>query len=260
MNLTNDHFQHPTSIPLSHPNQTLPRSHHSKNQWSPYEINGGNVVAYAKGDLLVLAGDTRISRGFSVLKRDATKIHRLTENTYILSGGMYADYTNLWKIMDERIKLYQLNIEKTPTTKAIAAMLSKILYDKRFFPFYAFNIVAGLEENGEYALYSYDAVGSYGLDEIRAIGNAHDLIQPLLDNQFTAYNSIQKPGKKLGEEIVEIIVDAFQSAAERDITCKDGVEVIAFKSGKMVMDKLFPLRKDWLRLIWLIVGDLEENG
>ena len=239
-----DQWHRPAHIDTVPTDAQAPLSLHGKREWSPYEINGGNVLAYAHKDLLVLAGDTRLSRGYSILKRDATKMHRLTEHTYILSAGMFADYTNLWKLMDERIKLYQLNLEKTPTTSAIAAMLAKILYEKRFFPFYAFNIIAGLDDNGEYVIYSYDAVGSYDKHEIRTLGDSSDMIQPLLDNQFTAYNSIQKPPRKSPDEIVEIIVDAFQCAAERDITCKDGVEVMAFKGGAMYMDKIFPLRKD----------------
>lgn len=241
-----DQWQRPAQIDTT-PVDTWgpPRQHRRKDDgWSPYELNGGNVLAYAHKDLLVLACDTRLSRGFSILKRDATKIHRLTEHTYILSAGMYADYTNLWKILDERIKLYRLNLEKAPTTSAIAAMLAKILYEKRFFPFYAFNIIAGLDDSGDYVVYSYDAVGSYDKHEIRTLGDSSDMIQPFLDNQFTAYNSIQKPAPKTPEEIIEIVVDAFQCAAERDITCKDGVEVMAFKHGTQFMDKLFPLRKD----------------
>ena len=239
-----DQFHRPTSIRLTPLDGPQPTSHKRQDEWSPYEINGGNVLAYAKGDLMILAADTRISRGYSILKHNATKIHQLTDHTFILSAGMYADYTNLWKLMDERIKLYQLNMEKTPSTDAIAAMLAKILYEKRFFPFYAFNIVAGVSSTGEHVLYSYDAVGSYEKSEVRAIGSSTGMIQSFLDNQFTQYNSVHKPGHMSPEEIIEIIVDAFQNAAERDITCKDGLEVIAFKGGEMKMQKTYPIRRD----------------
>lgn len=34
------------------------------------------------------------------------------------------------------------------TSSAIAAMLSTILYGKRFFPYYVYNIIGGLDEHG----------------------------------------------------------------------------------------------------------------
>lgn len=37
------------------------------------------------------------------------------------------------------------------TSGAIAAMLSTILYGRRFFPYYVYNIIGGLDEEGKYA-------------------------------------------------------------------------------------------------------------
>lgn len=36
------------------------------------------------------------------------------------------------------------------TSGAIAAMLSTILYGRRFFPYYVYNIIGGLDEEGGY--------------------------------------------------------------------------------------------------------------
>lgn len=35
------------------------------------------------------------------------------------------------------------------TSGAIAAMLSTILYGRRFFPYYVYNIIGGLDEDGK---------------------------------------------------------------------------------------------------------------
>ena len=43
----------------------------------------------------------------------------------------------------------------------MASLLGYTLYMKRFFPYYCFNLIAGLDENGNGAVYGYDAIGSY---------------------------------------------------------------------------------------------------
>jgi 20S proteasome subunit beta 6 len=94
--------------------------------------------------------------------------------------------------------------------KAIARLIQTMLYAKRFFPYYVYNILGGIEEDGkslglaldlEYdahfcigsgSVYSFDPVGSYERETCRAAGAAQALVQPFLDNQvywgFTQIN------------------------------------------------------------------------
>lgn len=46
--------------------------------------------------------------------------------------------------------MYKHSNNKTMTSGAIAAMLSTILYSRRFFPYYVYNIIGGLDEEGRY--------------------------------------------------------------------------------------------------------------
>lgn len=69
------------------------------------------------------------------------------------------------------------------STAAVAQMLSIMLYQKRFFPFYSWCILGGLDEEGKGAVYTYDPVGSYERESCRCAGSASSLIQPFLDNQ-----------------------------------------------------------------------------
>lgn len=47
-------------------------------------------------------------------------------------------------------QMYKHSNNKTMTSGAIAAMLSTILYGRRFFPYYVYNIIGGLDDEGKY--------------------------------------------------------------------------------------------------------------
>ena len=85
--------------------------------------------------------------------------------------------------------------------RAIARLIQTMLYAQRFFPYYVYNILGGIEEDGEPtlmtdssfrvsspilsgsgAVYSFDPVGSYEREACRAAGAAQALVQPFLDN------------------------------------------------------------------------------
>ncbi len=127
-------------------------------------------MALAQDDFCVFAADTRLSRGYSILHRNTSKIHKLTEDTYILSAGMYADTINLWSVLDREIEQFRMSHEKTMPSKSIACYLSRLLYSKRQFPFYTFNILVG-KENGQAFVWHYDAIGSYEKTNFEAAGN-----------------------------------------------------------------------------------------
>lgn len=108
------------------------------------------------------AADTRVSNGYSIVKRDHSKTTKLTEKCVITSAGMVADVEQLHKQLIFDIKKYKMqNRGREPTTESIASKLSNFLYGRRFMPYYAFNLLCGLDKEGKGAVFGYDAVGSY---------------------------------------------------------------------------------------------------
>ena len=79
--------------------------------------------------------------------------------------------------------MYDHEHHKSMSTRAVAQLVSTMLYHRRFFPYYVSNIVTGVDEDGKGFCYSYDPVGSMESLKYIASGSANALLQPLLDNQ-----------------------------------------------------------------------------
>ncbi|PSC76193.1 Proteasome subunit beta type-1 [Micractinium conductrix] len=216
--------------------------------WSPYDDNGGTVVAVAGDDYCVVAASTRMSTGYSILTRNKSKILTFNPKCLIASAGMQADMETLHKVLHSRHVTYQFNHRRPMGCQAMAQLLSNTLYHKRFFPYYTFNLCAGLDEQGRGAVYTYDAIGSYERVGYGCQGSGKELIQPVLDNQLKAASPLVLPAQQWLsslplEQAVDLVKGAFVSAGERDIYTGDDVEILILTKDGIRTDKL-ELKRD----------------
>lgn len=138
--------------------------------------------------------------------------------------------------------MYEFEHNKTPSINAIAQLLSCMLYSKRFFPYYSFCLLSGLDENGKGVVYGYDAVGSFDSHAFVALGSGGSLITSILDNQIlgknqTSFNAVDKI------DVINIVKDSITSASERDVHTGDSAEIIIIDSSG-INTSILGLRKD----------------
>ncbi len=151
---------------------------------------------------------------------------------------MYADIVALQKNLKARIEIYRSTHKKDPSLTAVAQLLSTTLYGRRFFPFYAFNILVGRKDDGSFACYGYDAVGSFDEVAYGAQGSGNQLITPVLDNIFQRNPNLSE------SEAYNLVLETMNGTANRDIHTGDKVEIIVMRADGSVITKEEDLRKD----------------
>lgn len=209
-----------------------------------FKFNFSSVVAIAGTDYAVIAGDTRLSSGYSIHTRDQNKLFKMSDATVLASTGCWCDSLSLTSLVRSRMQSYEHMHNRTMSTTAVAQMLSILMYNRRFFPYYVSNILAGLDENGQGVVYSYDPIGHCEKTTYRAGGSAGTLLQPVLDSQVGRKNQVNASTEPISKErAIAIIKDTFISATERDIYTGDSVILnIITKDG--IVEERLELRKD----------------
>ncbi|CAD8135104.1 unnamed protein product [Paramecium octaurelia] len=135
---------------------------HKSDQWSPYHDNSGTVLAVGIPGSVLVAVDPRLSNGYNILTRDATKLSQLTDKCVQATAGQYADFIALRKFLQQRLQLYEFQneVQQGFNTNCSSFAIQRTLFQK-IFPLLHFQLIGSLDENNNGVVYGYDAIGSY---------------------------------------------------------------------------------------------------
>jgi len=182
-------------------------------------------MAVAGKDFCIVAADTRMSLGYNILTRNKPKAVQFTKQTVMATSGMGADRDAFHKTIAALITQYEHTHGHMISTKAIAQLVSTRLYYRRFFPFYTFNIIGGLDEEGAGACYGYDAIGSFERVPYGVQGSGSAIATSILDNQIECKTHPQNKKDLSVTETLQLVKDVFTSIGERDIYTGDSVDI-----------------------------------
>lgn len=245
----------------------------AKPDFEPYKDNSGTVVGIAGKTFCILAADSRLSEQYMIHSRNFTRIFEVTDELLVTGTGCLSDLTELTKLISNAARSYQWSSDKQISVESASFLLSRILYQRRTFPFFTFCGLAGISKGcGSGVLYRYDAIGSAERVKAFCSGKGEQLIQPFLDEitnmeedpsywklDMESSSFVSKEKKNiLGDEsrdkfiedtevfvdvskdkAIELVQKAFLAAAERDITVGDGFHlwIIETDENKQNNDK-----------------------
>ncbi|KZT02936.1 N-terminal nucleophile aminohydrolase, partial [Laetiporus sulphureus 93-53] len=182
--------------------------------------NGGIILAIVGKDFTVIAGDTHQSEGYSIQTRCAPNVFRLYKiyRAVLAVNGFAADWNTFVNQVKQRLEWYRHAHAKDMSLRASARLIQTMLYARRFFPYYVYNILGGIKEDGSYKC----AVQS--------------LVQPFLDNQVyvPSWDIHMTHPAHLP---LAMVIDSFTSATERHVEIGDGLEMyIVLAKGRSAQE------------------------
>jgi len=175
------------------------------------EYNGGAVVAMVGKNCVAIASDLRFGIQAQTLATDMPKIHKVNNRCYVGLAGLTTDNQTFFHTIKFRTNLYRLKEEREMKPSVVANLLSTLLYEKRFGPYFVEPVVAGLEgvDNKPF-ICAMDLIGAplYAEDFVLTGTTASESL-------YGACESLYRPNLE-PEDLFETISQCFLSAVNRD--------------------------------------------
>ncbi len=181
-------------------------------------MKGTTTVGLIFKDGVVLATDKRATMGYFIASKNAKKVYQISDRIGMTTAGGVGDAQQLVRVMTVECNLYNIRRGKSITVGAASTLLSNILNNNRYFPYYVQLLVGGMDETGPH-LFSVDAMGGATKeDDVVATGSGSPTAYGILEDRY-------KPGMN-EEDAVSLGVRAVRAAMKRDVATGEGVSAV----------------------------------
>ncbi|OQR96664.1 proteasome subunit beta type-3 [Thraustotheca clavata] len=171
--------------------------------------NGAAIIAMAGKDCVAIACDTRMGVQGQTISTDFQKVFRLNDKTFLGLAGLATDVQSVSQLLRFKLNMYKMQEEREIKPKTLSAMISNMMYEKRFGPWFVEPIVAGLTSENKPFLSSMDCLGCelFTKDYVVA-GTMEEALHGMCE-------SLYRPDLE-PEDLFETISQCLLSACNRD--------------------------------------------
>lgn len=106
--------------------------------------NGGAIVAMTGKNCVAIACDKRFGIQHQTLAFNMPKVKQLNSKTFVGLSGLVSDAQTLFNRFQFRHNLYKLRENREMDPETFANLVSTMLYEKRFGPYFVEPVICGL--------------------------------------------------------------------------------------------------------------------
>jgi proteasome beta subunit len=188
---------------------------------------------------VVIATEKRATMGTLIAHKATKKLYQIDEHLALATAGLVGDLQVLARYLNAEANLYRLKREMKMPVKSAATLMSNILNQRKFYPYYVQLVLGGYDDSGGH-VYSLDAAGGAIPDKYTAGGSGSPYVFGVLEDNYHDDITI--------EEGIDLAVRAITAAKNRDSASggminvaaitKAGFKEISEEDIKKRMDKL----------------------
>ncbi|XP_014239430.1 proteasome subunit beta type-3 [Cimex lectularius] len=195
--------------------------------------NGGAVVAMKGKECVAIASDLRfgVNQG-QTIATNFEKIFEFGPHLYCGLPGLVTDTFTVKNKLNFRLNLYELKEDRKMSPEVFVSMLSNLLYERRFGPFFVEPVVAGLmPKTYEPFICATDLIGCPNKPEDFVVAGTCS------EQLYGMCEALWEPN--LGpQDLFETISQALVNAFDRDALSGWGASVYIIEKDKVTHKKL----------------------
>jgi 20S proteasome subunit beta 3 len=164
-------------------------------------------------------------------------VYRIGEKLFIGLAGLATDSQTLYEKLKFRLNLYRLREEREMRPPTFASLVSQVLYEKRFAPYYVEPVIAGLDgpENKPYVC-AMDLIGAPLFTEDFVLAGSCS------ESLYGMCESLWRPNLE-PEDLFEVISQALMSSVDRDAMSGWGA-IVHLLTKERVITRTLRARQD----------------
>ncbi len=156
---------------------------------------------------VVIATEQRATMGTLIAHKTTKKLYRIDRHLSLATAGLVGDLQTLARYLSAEANLYRLKRDALMPVKSAATLMSNIMNQRKFAPYYVQLVLGGYDSSGGH-VYALDAAGGAIPDKYTSAGSGSPYVFGVLEDHYRDDLST--------DEGVDLAVRAITAAKNRD--------------------------------------------
>lgn len=198
---------------------------------------GTTIMGMVCKDGVVMASERRATMGTLIAHKATKKLYKIDKHLALATAGLVGDLQVLSRYLSAEVNLYRLKRGTRIPVLSAATLMSNILNQRKFAPYYVQLVLGGFDAQGGH-VFSLDAAGGAIPDKYTAGGSGSPYVFGVLEDRYK--------DDLTTDEGVNIAIRAVTAAMGRDSASGNGIDIaiINEKEFRMLSDDEVNARKE----------------